>query len=77
MSGRNEDMSTRYTLKLWLDDMGSFTQPGCRDSFDALWHVNKAREHDGLDPITERDLVSMLDSPRSNTARAVLIPEHR
>ena len=44
-----------YTLKLWTDSMGSFTQPGCRDLEDALWHVNKAREHDGLHPLSMDD----------------------
>ncbi len=45
-------MKDRFTLKMYYDDMGSFTQPGCTDLTDALWHVNSAREHDGLRPMT-------------------------
>lgn len=41
-------MKPRYTLRMFLDDMGSFTQPGCTTLEDALWHVNSARDHDGL-----------------------------
>lgn len=37
-----------YTLKMYRDDMGSFTQPGVSSLEDALWHVNSARDHDGL-----------------------------
>src|SRR5687767_3364721 len=47
LSGRGKDNTMRYTLNLWKDDMGTFRQPGCRDAEDALWHINKAREHDG------------------------------
>jgi hypothetical protein len=41
----------RYTLKMYKDDMGSFTQHGVTSLEDALWHVNSARAHDGLKPI--------------------------
>lgn len=41
----------KFTLRMFRDDMGSFTQPGCNSLEDALWHVNKAREHDNLAPI--------------------------
>lgn len=66
----------RYTLKLWKDDMGTFTQPGCRDAEDALWHVNSARAHDGLRPMDLDELNDALRSPKSNTMRATLTPEH-
>lgn len=41
----------RYYLEFYKDDMGSFYQSGCRDMDDALWHVNQARDHDGLMPL--------------------------
>lgn len=47
----------KYTLEFYKDDMGWFTQPGIEasrhESFEeqALWFVNKAREHDGLKPL--------------------------
>ena len=41
----------RYTLHYYRDDMGNFTQPGVTSVEDALWHVNNAREHDGLRPL--------------------------
>jgi hypothetical protein len=66
----------RYFLKLWKDDMGTFTQPGCRDAEDALWCVNSAREHDGLCPLTLEELNDALASPGSNTFRAELIPQN-
>lgn len=50
----------RYKLKLYMDDMGSFAQPGCSSKEDALWHINKAREHDGLPPITMQKLETLL-----------------
>lgn len=62
----------RFTLKLWKDDMGTFTQPGCRDAEDALWHVNRAREHDNLPPIDLDDLQDALNNPRNSTFRATL-----
>lgn len=60
----------RYTLKMYLDDMGSFKQPGCRDEYDALWHVNNAREHDGLEPISLEKLARLIGK-----GEAKLIPE--
>jgi hypothetical protein len=65
----------RFTLNLWRDDMGTFTQPGCRDAEDALWHVNKAREHDGLAAITLDDLNEALSCPTDGSSRATLTPE--
>ncbi len=41
-------MKTLFTLRMFMDDMGSFTQPGCSSKEDALWHINSARDHDGL-----------------------------
>lgn len=46
----------RRTLSMFLDDMGSFTQPGCETMEDALWHINSARDHDGLPHIDMDDL---------------------
>lgn len=45
-------MQERFTLRMFTDQMGSFSQPGCTSREDALWHVNKAREHDGLEALT-------------------------
>lgn len=69
-------MKDRYTLNMWMDDMGSFTQPGCTDAQDALWHVNRAREHDGLRTLGLSKFQDMLQSPGSNTARATLTIEN-
>ena len=50
-------MKRKFTLKFWKDDMGSFTQSGISSNSsetvheNALWYVNKAREHDGLRPL--------------------------
>ena len=46
----------KYTLTLYLDDMGSFRQPGVRSISDALWHVNDARHKDNLPPMDLCDL---------------------
>ena len=45
-------MKELFTIKVYADDMGTFTQPGCNSLEDALWHINSARGHDGLNPIT-------------------------
>ena len=45
-----------YTLKLWRDDMGTLSQPGVESLEDALWYVNSARAHDGLQPLTLLEL---------------------
>jgi hypothetical protein len=77
-TNRNERetiMKTRFTLNMYRDDMGSFRQPGCRDAEDALWHINKAREHDGLPPIELDDLYEALDSRAPASFRAKLSPE--
>lgn len=66
-------MSNRLTLELWRDDMGSFKQPGCRNAEDALWHINKAREHDGLKPIELDELLDALRRPK-NSFKATLKP---
>lgn len=50
----------RYKLKLYMDDMGSFAQPGCSSKEDALWHINSARDHDGLPHITMAKLETLL-----------------
>jgi hypothetical protein len=55
--------------------MGSFTQPGCRDVEDALWHVNSARDHDGLPHISIETLEAMIRHPLSNMDSATLTPE--
>jgi hypothetical protein len=64
----------RYTLDFWRDDMGTFKQPGCTGAKDALWHINKAREHDGLAPLTMDDMSDALNFP-SNAMKATLTPE--
>ena len=66
-------MTTRYTLRMFTDDMGSFTQPGCRDKEDALWHVNSARDHDGLKPLTMEAFELLF--PGTNIAHARFIQE--
>lgn len=53
-------MKNKFTLKLFTDDMGSFTQPGCNDDADALWHVNSARQHDHLKPLTPEQFAHLL-----------------
>ena len=45
---------------MYRDDMGSFSQPGCRNKEDALWHINSARDHDGLPHIDMDDMNTML-----------------
>lgn len=55
--------------------MGTFTQPGCTSAEDALWHVNKAREHDGLAVLSLAEFEQMLRSPKNSAARATLSPE--
>lgn len=52
--------------------MGTFTKPGCRDWADALWHINKAREHDGLAPLTLEDIAEAASQPRNSSMRAHL-----
>lgn len=66
----------RYTLNFWSDDMGTFKQPGCRDVEDALWHINSARDHDGLKPLQADDLLMALSQPRNTSLRATLTPEN-
>lgn len=46
----------RFTLNLWTNEGGSFRQPGCRSLDDALWHVNRSRDHDGLAPMDMKRL---------------------
>lgn len=65
----------RHTLTLWKDDMGSFKQPGCRNVEDALWHVNKAREHDGLPPMELDELEDAIRHPGCGSLRATFTPE--
>lgn len=64
----------RYTLKMYEDSMGSFTQPGCTDLKDALWHVNMAREHDFLPPLELDDLRRLLR--KTDKGWAKLVREH-
>lgn len=47
----------RFALNLWTNEGGAFHQPGCQSLDDALWHVNKARDHDGLPPMAMKRLV--------------------
>lgn len=56
----------RFTLNLWTDDMGTFVQPGCRGMEDALWHVNSARDHDGLKSLTLEEFDGMARYPTSS-----------
>lgn len=63
-----------YTLTLWRDDMGQLTQRGCSDATDALWHINSAREHDGLCPLSPDQFGAMLAQPNNSDARATLTP---
>ena len=42
----------KSTMTLFIDDMGSFKQPGVKSLDDALWYVNNARGHDGLCPMS-------------------------
>ena len=53
-------MNARFTLSMFRNDMGSFKQPGCTSKEDALWHINSAREHDGLAPIDMEELESLM-----------------
>lgn len=62
-------MKDRFTLRMYYDDMGSFTQPGCRDLDDALWHINSARNHDGLMPMDMDCLLSLTKGDRKGWAR--------
>jgi hypothetical protein len=67
------DTTRRYTLHLYMPDLGTFRQPGCASVADALRHVNDARAHDGLSALT-------LDTFRTlflggATGRADLVPE--
>lgn len=61
-------MKLRFTLSLQTDDMGTFTQPGCTSFDDALWHVNRARAHDGLPPMSRSTLEMLTMSGGSNRA---------
>ena len=50
-------MTTNRTFKatMFIDDMGSYTTNA--DSWeDLLWHVNNARDHDGLPHLTLEQL---------------------
>lgn len=64
-------MKKRFTLKMYYDDMGSFTQPGCSDLVDALWHVNSARAHDGLRPMTIETLQALFRETDKGWAKRV------
>lgn len=64
----------RYTLTLYISDMGSFKQPGCADWADALWHTNSARAHDGLAPL-DLDYLQQLSQKRRGVNWAKLTPE--
>lgn len=63
----------KFTLRIFTDDMGSFSQPGCSSIDDALWHVNSAREHDALDPIDMDTLQSLF--ARTNKGWAKMVPQ--
>jgi hypothetical protein len=66
-------MNTLHTLTLFTDDMGSFKQPGCSSVEDALWHVNSARDHDGLPHLTIDDLMALFRG--TNKGWAKLTPQ--
>lgn len=68
-------MTPRYTLTLFLDDMGSFTQPGCTSIEDALWHVNRARDHDGLHPLSLNQFRNLPGSRKGSSQWAEMKPE--
>ena len=50
-----------YVLKVCRSDMGDY-KTNCKSSpmetawENGLWHVNRAREHDGLRPLTLQEL---------------------
>ncbi len=64
-------MKQKKTLRMFLDDMGSFEQPGCDSVEDALWHVNNARDHDGLKPLSMEKFAALFRNRKSNFARFV------
>ena len=68
-------MKPRFTLRLYLNDMGSFTQPGCADLEDALWHVNNARDHDGLPPLQIEYLRALSRTRKGSTQWLTTTPE--
>lgn len=62
---------TRYKVKaLYINDMGSISEFHVWDSIhksreeDALWHLNRMRDHDGLKHITELpDDIEFVEDP--------------
>lgn len=44
-----------YKVQMFRGDMGSYTT-NAHSWEDLLWHVNSARDHDGLRPITLEQL---------------------
>lgn len=62
-------MKTKHTLRMFYDDMGSFTQPGVESLEDALWHVNSARAHDGLEPMTLETLQHLIRGSNKGWAK--------
>jgi len=62
-------MKDTFTLRMFYDDMGTFTQPGCRDLEDALWHVNSARAHDNLKPMNMDTFESLFGPTNKGWAR--------
>lgn len=70
-------MSTRYTLTMFEDSMGSFKQPGCTDKADALWHVNSARDHDGLPHLNLEEFEALMRGTDKGWARFTLVDAPR
>ena len=65
----------RFTVRLYMEDMGSFTQPGCTSLEDALWHINNARDHDGLPRIDIAKLRGLSRTRKGSTKWLTTHPE--
>lgn len=59
---------------MFRDDMGSFTQPGVSSKEDALWHINSARDHDGLPHIDMEELERLIR--KSDKGWAKFVPQN-
>lgn len=46
----------RITFSLYMDDLGSLYLKGCRDFYDFIREVNRARDHDGLADLTQHQV---------------------
>jgi hypothetical protein len=65
----------RFRLTGYRSDMGDFSQPGCKSVEDALWHLNKMREHDNLPALTIVDMNIMLRARNTTGNYAELVRE--